>query len=182
MDALTLQGKGFPSLWYFLAVLWEHLSKGAPTAEVKGACWGSESDDDPAAAVLCEHEPEPLGTSWRPVGTLGAIPALLGCWRRQVQAGWGAVAAAPVADLPPPSVTRPECSEWGRAPPERMPRGEALSQPWRGSDALRAPASLSPEPTDLPFTAAFSGRLSCRHDSELGVQTQRAVFLGCDCL
>ena len=90
------------------------------------------------------------------------------------------MAASPVADVPPPSVTRPECSGWGRAPPERMPRGGAPSQAWRGSDALRVPASLSPEPTDLPFTAVFSGHLSCIDASELGVQTQRTVFLGCD--
>ena len=75
----------------------------ALTAEVKGACWGSELDDAPTPAVLWKHEPEPpargLGPFWRRVSAQGIIPALSWCWRRRVQAGLGAVAASPAADF-----------------------------------------------------------------------------------
>lgn len=147
----------------------------ALTAEVKGACWGSELDDAPTPAVLREHEPEPpahgLGPSWGQVSARGTIPALSWCWRRRVQAGWGAVAASPDADFllhQPQALSvvagagRPQkgCL---KVEPHRSPRGVLMP-----SGSLRAfrqspQTCLSQQCSQAVFPAEIPQNLESRH-------------------
>ena len=131
MNALTLQGKRFPSLCTS-SLCSESISVRCSDGWGEGGllrvgvrwCPHTSCTVKAWTRASCSRFRSILETGQRSGHHSGSLSVL-------EEAGAGRVGCRGCPScrrFPPPSAASPECSGWGRAPPERLPQGGAASQ------------------------------------------------------